>query len=253
MYAVRVLGIPNLRDIGGHETADGRRVRTGLVFRSGQLDRSDGADLAGLGVRTVYDLRTERERGVAPDRVPEGVRVIVADVLGGAVDSAAAKLTAYAADVQIAMRELGNGRGVDLLRDSYRQMVSLPSASAAYRDLFAGIVAADGPSLFHCTAGKDRTGWAAAVLLTLAGVPDDVVTRDYLSSNEFVLPAYQPLLDRLAARGGDPYVLLPLLRVDVSYLDAAWDEMHQRYGTVEAYVDEGLGIDPDAIRTALTS
>jgi protein-tyrosine phosphatase len=236
-------GIPNLRDIGGHETADGRRVRTGLVFRSGQLDRSDGADLAGLGVRTVYDLRTERERAVAPDRVPEGVRVIVADVLGGAVDSAAATLTAYAADVQIAMRELGNGRGVDLLRDSYRQMVSLELAmDASHR-----------PMVFHCTAGKDRTGWASAVLLTLAGVPDDVVTRDYLSSNEFVLPAYQPLLDRLAARGGDPYVLLPLLRVDVSYLDAAWDEMRRRYGTVEAYVGKGLGIDPDAIRTALTS
>jgi len=244
-------GIPNLRDIGGHETADGRRVRTGRVFRSGQLDRTDGDDLAGLGVRTVYDLRTERERGLAPDRVPDGVKVIIADVLGGAVDSAAATLTAYAADVQSAMKELGHGRGADLLRDSYRQMVSLPSASAAYRDLFTGIVGADGPSLFHCTAGKDRTGWAAAVMLTLAGVPDDVVTRDYLSSNEFVLPAYQPLLDRLAAKGGDPYVLLPLLRVDASYLDAAWDEMRKMYGSVETYVGEGLGVDPDAVRAAL--
>jgi protein-tyrosine phosphatase len=246
-------GIPNFRDIGGHETADGRRVRTGRVFRSGQLDRIDVADLAGLGVRTVYDLRTDKERGVAPDRVPDGVTMIVADVLGGAVDSAAATLTTYAADVTAALRELGHGRGPDLLRDSYRQMVSLPSAVRGYRDLFAGIVAADGPSLFHCTAGKDRTGWAAAVLLTLVGVPDDVVTRDYLSSNEFVLPAYQPLLDRVAARGGDPYVLLPLLRVDEAYLGAAWDEMRQRHETVERYVGEGLGIDPEAIRAALTA
>jgi protein-tyrosine phosphatase len=244
-------GIPNLRDVGGHETTDGRRVRTGRLFRSGQLDRIEAADLEALGVRTVYDLRTERERGIAPDRVPDGIKIVIADVLGGAVDSAAATLTAYAADVQAALKELGNGRGADLLRDSYRQMVSLDSATAAYRDLFAGVVAADEPSLFHCTAGKDRTGWAAAVLLTLAGVPDDVVMRDYLSSNDFVLPAYQPLLDRLAARGGDPYVLLPLLRVDASYLDAAWDEMRQRYGTVETYVREGLCIDPEAIRTAL--
>jgi protein-tyrosine phosphatase len=74
-----------------------------------------------------------------------------------------------------------------------------------------------------------------------------------LSSNDFVLPAYQPLLDRLAERGGDPYVLLPLLRVDASYLDAAWDEMRRLYGTVEAYVAEGLGIDPEEVRTALVT
>lgn len=243
-------GIPNFRDIGGHETADGRRVRPAWAYRSGQLDRIDAAELAGLGVRTVYDLRTERERGLAPDRVPDGIRMVVADVLGGAVDSAAATLTAYAADVSAALKELGHGRGADLLRDSYRQMVSLPSAVAAYRELFTGIAA--GPTLFHCTAGKDRTGWAAAVLLTLVGVPDDVVTRDYLSSNDFVLPAYQPLLDRLAARGGDPYVLLPLLRVDESYLAAAWDEMRRLHGSVESYVADGLGVDPDQVRAALT-
>src|SRR4051812_8274857 len=78
-YAGRMPGITNLRDLGGHETTDGRRVRTGWVFRSGQLDRTDVAAFAALGVRTVYDLRTEGERGAAPSRVPDGVAVIIAD------------------------------------------------------------------------------------------------------------------------------------------------------------------------------
>jgi protein-tyrosine phosphatase len=243
-------GIPNLRDVGGYETFDGRRVRTGLVFRSGQLDAVDSTAFAGLGVRTVYDLRTHGERQAAPDRLPDGIRYVIADVLGG-TDSAAAALADYVTDLGAALRELGNGRGAVLLRDSYRQMVALPTAIAAYQELFRGLVDGDRPVLFHCTAGKDRTGWAAAVLLTLLGVPDDVVMLDYLGSNEYVIPAFQPVLDRVAAQGGDPYVLLPLLRVDESYLNAAWDEMRQRFGTVEAYLEEGLGVPAASLREAL--
>ena len=71
----------------------------------------------------------------------------------------------YVTDLGAALRELGNGRGAVLLRDSYRQMVALPTAIAAYQELFRGLVDGDRPVLFHCTAGKDRTGWAAAVLL----------------------------------------------------------------------------------------
>ena len=74
---------------------------------------------------------------------------------------------------------------------------------------------------------------------------------DYLGSNEYVIPAFQPVLDRVAAQGGDPYVLLPLLRVDESYLNAAWDEMRQRFGTVEAYLEEGLGVPAASLREAL--
>jgi protein-tyrosine phosphatase len=96
---------------------------------------------------------------------------------------------------------------------------------------------------FHCTTGKDRTGWAAAALLTLLGVPKDQVVEDYLRSNDYILPAYQKVIDAFVAGGGDPAIPRAILGVKEEYLDAAFDEMQTKYGTIEGYFSDGLGID----------
>jgi protein-tyrosine phosphatase len=131
----------------------------------------------------------------------------------------------------------------------YREFVRLGSARAAYRRLFADVATAEHrPALFHCTTGKDRTGWAAAALLLLLGVAEDVVMEDYLASTPLVTAMFQPFVDRFEARGGDPDLLLPLIGVQPAYLQAALDEMRAAYGTIEGYFADGLGIDVDGQR-----
>jgi protein-tyrosine phosphatase len=99
------------------------------------------------------------------------------------------------------------------------------------------------PALFHCTTGKDRTGWAAAALLLFLGVPQGAVLADYLLSGPRLAPVVRPLIDTFAARGGDPELLRPLLEVRPAYLGAALDEVDRRFGSIEGYFAEGLGLD----------
>jgi protein-tyrosine phosphatase len=129
-------------------------------------------------------------------------------------------------------------------RESYREFVSLPSAKLEFRKLFLSLGDKDQlPALFHCTTGKDRTGWAAAALLTLLGVPRDVVMEDYLRSNDYIIPAYQKVIDAFVEAGGDPAIPRAILGVKQEYLEAAFDEMQTKYGTIENYFSEGLAID----------
>ena len=248
--SIAIASVPNLRDLGGWPTSGGGRVRWGLLYRSTELSRLAGADMAtfaALGIRSVYDLRTEDERSAQPDRVPPGTEYVVADVVADLVDAAPAQLLKVATDPQAAEALLGGRRGQQLFAESYRKIVSLPSANAAYHRLFSDLMHDEHrPALFHCTGGKDRTGWAAASLLLLLGVPEDPVMREYLLTNAALLPAEQPLLDRFKALGGDPEVLLAAVAVAPEYLQAALDEMRKEFGTVEGYFTEALQRDEAA-------
>lgn len=238
--------LPNLRDAGGWPTSDGRRVRRGLVYRSTALDRldeSDAAAFAALGVRTVVDFRTEPERRARPDRVPEGVRMVVADVLADSALSAPARLQGFFADPATASEFLASGQAHEALVSAYRESILLPSARAGYAAFLRTLLETDGAVLFHCTTGKDRTGWATAVLLTLLGVSEADVYTEYLLTNEQLIPALEPLMARFEAAGAPRELLMPILGVDRSYLDTAFSTMAEVYGTIEQYVEDGLGID----------
>ncbi|MBB4662760.1 tyrosine-protein phosphatase [Conexibacter arvalis] len=243
--------VPNLRDAGGLETVDGGRVRTGLLYRSGQLDRLDDGALerfAALGVATVVDLRTTAERTAGPDRLPDGVGLLVANVLGDhdhAVPAQLPRLIRSPADVERAVRD---GVVQRLFEQTYREFVTLPSAREAYALLFRSIADAGddaGPLLYHCTAGKDRTGWASASLLMLLGVPDEAILDDFMLSDELALRAFRPLIDAFAAGGGDPDALRPILGVQPGYLRAGVDHLRAVHGTIEGWFADGLGLGAD--------
>lgn len=244
---IKIRAVPNLRELGGWQTRDGGRVRYGLAFRGIELDKLQGDDMAAfakLGIRSVYDFRTEPERAAQPDQVPPGVEYIVVDVLKDAPGAGPAQLLKVLSDPKQAEQMLGGGKAVAMFEHGYRQIVSLPSALAGYKLFFADLLSEQHrPAFFHCTTGKDRTGWAAASLLTLLGVPDDVVMQEYLLTNEQLLPAVQPIFDRFKAAGGDPELLRPILGVQKEYLDAAFDEMRQHFGTIQGYFANGLGLD----------
>lgn len=253
MPAIPAASVANLRDLGGLSLGDGRAVRSGLALRSAQLDRLDPAEpaVAELGIRTVVDLRTETERGDRPDRLPAGARLLVADVLADhlAVSGLppAARLKLLLSDPALAEEHLGGGRVRAAFARTYRTFVSGDSARAAYRALLTELgTPGAGPVLFHCSAGKDRTGWAATVVLGLLGADEKTVRDEYLSVNTAVRQAFAPMIEGFTAQGGDPELALDLIGVLPEYLEAGLDEVAVRHGSMEKYVREGLGV-PDEV------
>lgn len=256
---IPLASLPNLRDIGGYTTSSGATVRTGVLYRSVALDTltdADAAELQKRGIRTVFDLRTRAERDAAPDRLPEGATGVVCDVLAGSMNAAPAQMLEVVRNPARAADALGHGQAVELFHDAYRHIVSSTSALEAYRRFFTDLAAEPTrPALFHCTTGKDRTGWAAAAALLLLGVDEEDVFADYLLTNRDLLPAFQGLFEQFAAAGGDPEILKPVLGVDPSYLHAALDEMRRHFGSIHGYFSDGLGLDAQAqgeLRAALT-
>ncbi|KZM74268.1 tyrosine-protein phosphatase [Nocardia terpenica] len=208
--ALGLQGVQNARDLGGYRTTDGHVVRDGLVFRSGDLSKATDADLAALTdrkVRVVEDLRASYERLVAPDRVPAGARDDWNDIIGHAPP-------------QVLVSTLVAGT------DLYRAFITAPGANQSFANVLHDIADTDGAVLFHCTAGKDRTGWTAAVLLTILGVDRDTVNYDYLLSNYY----------RNAAPGDALNGVVP------AALDAAFDQVNASYGSFDNYVHTGLGL-----------
>ena len=242
-----IASVPNLRDMGGYQARDGKTVASGLVYRSNQLSGISEIDMkamAALNLKVDYDLRTAEEREKRPDELPSGVEYVWLDVLADSPQAGPAQLEKLMQDPKEANATLGGGKVEELFRGSYREFVSLPSAKAEFRDLFLGLGDEEKlPALFHCTTGKDRTGWAAAALLTLLGVPKDVVMEDYLRSNDYIIPMNQKIIDGFVAAGGEESIPLAILGVKKEYLDEAFEEMETQYGTIEKYFSEGLGID----------
>jgi len=242
-----IASVPNLRDLGGYKTSDGATVASGLVYRANQfsgISPDDMEKIAGLEIKNAYDLRTAEEREKRPDELPPGVNHVVVDVLADSPQAGPAQLEKLMEDPKTANAELGGGKVEALFQESYREFVSLPSAQREFGKMFLDLGDKEQlPAVFHCTTGKDRTGWVAAALLTLLGVPKDVVVEDYLKSNDYIIPAYRKVIDEFVAAGGEEEIPLAILGVKKEYLDAAFDEMETKYGTMENYFSEGLGID----------
>ena len=245
--ALGISTVPNLRDVGGYKTRDGATVVRGLAYRSGAFNPMSAEDIKKLKrveLMNDYDLRTTAEATARPDEMPPGVRYTLLNVLADAKSAAPTEIEALLHDPKKANVVLGGGRIDALFMEAYREFVSLPSAKQSYRTLFLSLADRQKlPAVFHCTGGKDRTGWAAAALLTLLGVPKATVMADFMRSNEYILPQYQSVIDSFVAADGDRTIPLAVFGVKAEYLQASFDEMQKRYGTIEKYFSDGLGID----------
>ncbi|WP_161978377.1 tyrosine-protein phosphatase [Sphingomonas oligophenolica] len=228
----------NLRDLGGYPTRDGRRVARGRLFRSAALHALTDADIAAidaLGIRLVVDLRTNRERGLKPSRGAWAT-------WSRDYDTSTADLHRAIADPALTLDTVS-----DAMRATYR---ALPEEQAdAYAALVRRIAADDLPLLFHCAVGKDRTGVAAALILDLLGVPRATVVADYLLTNRVTEQAAAHAHESLR-RHNDTLqraMVAPVARAEASYLDAMFAAVETRYGSVERYVVDRLGMSGDAI------
>lgn len=246
--ALGIPPVPNLRDVGGYKTSQGAIVARGLAYRSDTFNPMSAEDikkLERLELKNDYDLRTTSEVKARPDQIPPGVHYHLLNVLADAKSAAPAELEALMHEPKKANVVLGNGRIEALFQGAYREFITLPSARQSYRQLFLSLAEPGKlPAVFHCTTGKDRTGWAAAALLTLLGVPRQTVMADYMRTNQYTLPQFQRAIDAFAAAGGDRSIALAIFGVKPEYLQASFDQMDKQYGSIEKYFSEGLGIGP---------
>lgn len=242
-----ITSVPNLRDMGGYINKDGKTFVSGLLYRANQLapiSPDDMKRLAQLNLQNVYDLRTKAERESLPDQLPAGVNDVWLDVLADDSSAGAATIPEILQNPKETNDSLGGGKVEAMLQKTYREFISLPSANTAFSNLFISLGKQNKlPALFHCTTGKDRTGWTAAALLTLLGMSEKTVMEDYLHSNDNILPFYKEKIDAFVIAGGERAIAEAILGVKAEYLEAAFHEMGNNYGTIENYFSEGLGID----------
>lgn len=238
-------GQKNFRDLGGYRTADGRhQVRWGVLYRSGSLARltdKDYAVLAPLGVASVIDFRSTAERTAEPTNWRAGEPEILTK--------------AYTSKGEAAL--MGAMQGPDATQARVRDAMigfyhQMPEQYAdQYSEVFHRLAATRSPLLFHCTAGKDRTGIAAALVLTVLGVPRDKVIEDYVLTEKAGDFRGAAASTPPPAGDKDPYAYLrnsksdliaPLMRADPAYLEAALNQIARDYGSIEGYVRKRLGV-----------
>ena len=220
--SVPLAGASNFRDLGGYAGAGGRRVKWRRIFRADHLaalTAEDRAHLAALGIARAVDFRGEHERAVLGYTLPR-VEQHVLTIEPTVVQRAQQLLQAGHA---LTARE-----AVGLMQDTYRGFVG--ENAPRFAQLFALLLASDVPLVFHCTAGKDRTGFAAALVLLALGVPRDVVMQDYLLTNTLYR---RP--EGLA--GPAPREVLEVLwRVQEDFLNAALDSVDRHPGGFDGYL-----------------
>lgn len=236
-------GAPNSRDLGGYATADGRTVKWRQFYRSddlGSLTDADVEKLASLGLRLVCDFRSPTEKAEEPDRLPATNPPAVADLAIGAESFMVKDLR----------ERIGKGEleGLDLrgmMIEGNRQFAT--TFAPQYAALFERITKPENrPALVHCTAGKDRAGFASAMILSVLGVPRETVMEDFLLTNHYTKRATdrQLLMIRIFSLfRTDTELLRPLFGVERAYLEAAFAAIDEQHGDFDDYRRTALGLD----------
>src|SRR4051812_15825095 len=225
---LNLAGASNFRDLGGYPGKDGRPVRWRQIFRSnhlGQLTDADIETLRSVGLKSAFDFRGAEERaaatccvsGVAVHSLPIEPTVVATLRARGANGAALSSLDA-----------------IEVMRDSYRNYVR--SNTTSFRALFAHLLEDRAPLVIHCSAGKDRTGFACALILHALGVPDDLIAEDYLLTNRF----YRR--DPSASTDLPEDVRQVLASVEASFLAAGFDAISADHGDLESYLSDALGL-----------
>lgn len=219
----------NGRDLGGLTNQNGQRLKTNRLWRTDALSQFAPSDLQllqTLPLHTIVDFRTETERTREPNAQPsEPTNTLNLDILSG-------NMAFYMQQIQ---QQDADARAIML--DMYADLVLHPHAQLQYRHFFALLQEPpQGTLVFHCSAGKDRTGIAAALILAALNVDDDTIMADYLLSNDGLLIKYGHLI------AAHPH-LKDFLTVSADFLEHAWRLIAQHHGSVSLYLQQVLQVD----------
>jgi protein-tyrosine phosphatase len=243
---MKLLSVPNFRAIGGYPTRDGRIVRSDRLYRSshlGRLSPSDRKRLDAAGIRTVFDLRNKRDiRTEGEMFLPAGARLLHLNAFG---DSAASDLrpVLMSSDRRKQEAVLGGGRAEGLMS------IALVQLALGRTPVFSTLLTYLSeksclPAIVHCSAGKDRTGWAATIVLLALGVEEKYVLEHYLLSNEYRRAEVESSLTELS-RYIDGDLVRPLLEVRPQYLLSAFRAITKRFDSFDSYLTKMLKFDHD--------
>ena len=227
--SIPLRGASNFRDLGGYTGYAGQTVAWRKLFRSdhlGLLDDDDIAQIHQLKVARVLDFRGAAERTAQVCAIP-----------GARVSSLAIEPTVVQA-IHALVEKTGGiepADAVDLMQQTYRAFVH--DNSPRFAELFAHLIEDDAPLVFHCTAGKDRTGFAAALILRALGVSESVVMQDYLLTNDLFRPP------ELVGSYAPKEVRDVIARVQTGFLEAAFEAVNDSHGSVDHYLERAMRLD----------
>ena len=247
-HVIAFEGTTNFRELGGYPAAGGRRVRHGFFYRGGTLhdiqSPSDRALLQSLGLKTVLDLRSQGERKISPDFIPEGARYLAVSAMrydnGDEIDFSPEGMKR----LELEYEKLGS---LSISRMLERYYARMPFLNPAYQTLFKVLEQEEVPILFHCTSGKDRTGVGAMLILLALGADRETALFDYLETNRCREREIQLLKESrrdLAEQNPEEFELLLIgLGVLPKFANAALDAIFEKYETAEEYFKEEFGLD----------
>jgi protein-tyrosine phosphatase len=245
-------GVRNFRDVGGLPTADGRRVRYGVLFRSGHLAHASDGDTAfleSLGLHTVFDFRNRDDIALeGPDARLTGTRNVNMP-LSDPAEGAGFWHIVRDGDVAALRELLGDGKAAERMATAYRKLIL--ERTEEHARMLAELSDAEDPAvpaLLHCAAGKDRAGTSVAIILLALGVERSAIEQDYLESNARHRRYKVVRGDGKTGSAIDPAIrelLSPLFEARVEYLRTAFETIEEKWGSVDRYLEEGLGLTPE--------
>ena len=234
-------GAKNFRDLGGYQAKDGRTVRWNVLYRSDALHKLNAVDLknlSALSLSRVIDFRSEQEIQREPDRLPAELvnRHVAIPILDSSTRATQESREEF-------VRNLKN---IDANQSMIQTNLELATKfTPQFKQFIGEVFSANGkPVLFHCAAGKDRTGFAAAILLRMLGVPHDLVLHDYMLTNQYFLKAYTGRLMILRLLKGRLFVAVikEFMQARTDYLGAAFETITRQYGSFDDYVYKALDL-----------
>jgi protein-tyrosine phosphatase len=235
--AVQLQGTSNFRDLGGYPAAGGKHVKWGHIYRSADISKLTDSDLLALQSRhvaLVCDLRGPQEYAQSPDRLPTGARRIELPAGSEKIDP-----------------RLMSGGAKTINRDSLMRSVytNISFFPAKYKPMFDELLTLDNSQalLFHCTAGKDRTGIGAALVLSALGVDRQTILKDYAATDVYWQAGREQSLQRMAQAGMSAEAVnayRPLMAANPAYLAGTFATIDKQYGSVDKYLASQMDLTP---------
>lgn len=246
-------GSPNFRDLGGYQTTDGHFVRWGLVYRSGvltYLTPKDDAYLSQLGIRVVCDFRTQKENQAAAETWIPGASTQMISLPIGSVSKNPGANASVAELIQ------GNPTPEQLRARMIRTYGNFAFSSAdQYAAVFQQLRSEHLPLLYHCTAGKDRTGVFSALLLLTLGVPEKTVLEDYALTSQYLNESKKGAIQKMTKASGDDSLshlskeqLAVLIAADPAYLESTLRQIDEKYGSFDEYRRKALHVSDEGVK-----
>jgi protein-tyrosine phosphatase len=236
-------GSHNTRELGGYKTTDGKTIKWGKLFRSDKLSdisKTDQAYLQNLGIKKIVDFRSEQEKAEDPNIIPTGISYVEMPI---SVDGA------MRSKIEAVLKGETDREVQSFLIDANKEFVT--NYADVYENFLRGLIDDDAPTLFHCTAGKDRAGFAAAITLIALGVSKEDVINDYMKTNAFTQERIEEILGQIELMSlyqSDVEILRPLLGVEQIYIETAFRTAEEKYGSLENFIRDGLNISDEDIQ-----